>query len=236
DVYKRQHGYYNYSYSGSLRKTVLWGSVLYDPDRMRYARERLTIERENPGQGVGLRVEMNGTPETYSVSAQHWYGGPFGVWQIDPKTMTNVRIKGSDTPFGTNDRAKATFDTKRKRILFYGATNSKDKGGKCNALWAYSIENGTWEKIEPRIEPNDAEAPVITWWNYCYSPKHDGLLIPTKEATWFYDCEKNVLRKLDCKPVETAAGVVYSPRQDLFYMLDGHGYRQQQVWVFRLKL
>lgn len=41
--------------------------------------------------------------------------------------------------------------------------------------------------------------------------------------------------KLDCKPIETGAGVVYSPKQDLFYLLDGHGYRMQQVWVFRYK-
>ncbi len=229
------HGYYNYSYSGSLKKSVMWGSVVYDPDRMRYA-EPLRHITENARQGAGLRVEMNGVPETYSVSAQHSYGGPFGVWLVDPKAMTNARIKGSDTPFGTNDRAKATFDTRRRRILFYGAANSKEKGGKCNALWAYGLEGGKWEKLEPKVEPEGAEAPDITWWNYCYSPKHDGLLIPTKAATWFYDCGRNVLRKLDCKPLETAAGVIYSPRQDLFYLLDGHGYRQQQVWVFRLKL
>ena len=230
------HGYYKYSYSGSLKKTVFAGYALYDPDRMRYAPEQLKVEKENPGQSLGLRVEGNGVADTYGLSAQHWYGGPFGVWLVDPKAMTNSRIKGSDTPCGTNDRAKATFDTKRKRILFYGAINAKEKGGRCNALWAFDVAGGKWEKLEPKMEPEGAEAPAITSWNYCYSPKHDGLLIADKAATWFYDCEKNVMKKLECKPVPTEAGVIYSPRQDLFYMLDGHGYRQQQVWVFRLKL
>ena len=223
------HGYYNYSYSGSLRKTVFWGSILYDPDRMRFTAEPLKLLVESPGQAGGLRVEMNGAAVTFSVSAQHWYGGPFGVWQVDPKAMTNTRLKGSDTPFGANDRAKATFDTKRKRILFYGATNSKEKGGKCNALWAYGVESGKWEKIEPA---GDA-GPAVEAWNYCYAAKYDGLLIPARDATWFYDSDKNLMKKLDCKPVTTAAGVIYSPRQDLFYMLDGDGYRPQQVWVFR---
>jgi hypothetical protein len=229
------HGYYNYSYSGALKKTVLWGSVLYDPDRMRYAPERLQTVKENPGQGMGIRVEMNGVAATYGVSATHWYGGPFGVWRLDPAAHSTTRIAGSDSPFGTNDRAKSTFDTRRNRILFYGATNDKEKGGKCNALWAYAIEGGKWEKIEPQIEPAGIDAPAVSAWNYCYSPKHDGLLIADKTATWFYDCGKNVMRKLDCKPVETAAGVIYSPKQDLFYLLDGNGYRMQQVWVFRLK-
>lgn len=229
------HGYYNYSYSGALGRTILWGSVLYDPDRMRYAPERLQLVKDNSSQSLGIRVEMNGVAETYSVSAQHWYGGPFGVWRLDAAALSSARLAGSDSPFGTNDRCKSTFDTKRKRILFYGATNDKDKGGKCNALWAYGIESGKWEKIEPQVEPEGAAAPVIDAWNYCYSSRHDGLLIPTKAATWFYDCGRNVMRRLDCKPVETAAGVVYSPKQDLFYMLDGHGYRQQQVWVLRLK-
>ena len=230
------HGYYNYSYSGALGKTILWGTQIYDPDRMRYDLKPIQAQRVNLIQSLGIRVEMNGMPETYSVSSQHYYGGPFGVWQLDMPTFTQTRIEDSDTPFGANDRAKATFDTKRKRILFYGARNSKEQGGKCNALWAYTIADGKWQKIEPQIAPSDGEAPVITWWNYCYAPQYDGLLIPTKEATWFYDCEKNVLRKLDCVPRETAAGVIYSPKQNLFYMLDGHGYRQQQVWVFRLQL
>jgi hypothetical protein len=226
------HGYTKYGYSGSLRKTVFVGSTLYDPDRMRYAPEGLKVQKENPGQSLGARVEMNGVADTYGVSAQHWYGGPFGVWLLDPKAMTNSRIKGSDSPFGTNDRAKVTFDTKRKRILFYGARSGKSQT--CNELWAYDAAGGKWTKLEPKVEPEGA-APAITNWNYCYSSKHDGLLIPTKAATWFYDCERNVMKKLGCTPRETGAGVIYSPKQDLFYLLDGHGYRQQQVWVFRLK-
>jgi len=229
------HGYHNYAYSGGLRKAIMSGTVLYDPDRMRYAPERIAVTHENAMQGLGIRVDMSGAPETLSVSAQHWYGGPFGVWRVDTQALTCARIKGSDTPFETNDRAKAVFDTKRQRVLFYGATNSKEKGGKSNALWAYGMESRAWQKIEPKVEPDGAEAPVIGAWNYCYSPKHDGLLIPSKTATWFYDCANNVMKKLDCKPVGTEAGVIYSPRQDLFYMLDGDGYHPQKVWVFRFR-
>ncbi len=175
---------------------------------------------------------MNGAAETLSVSAQHWYGGPFGVWSLDAKSMTSARIKGSDTPFGTNDRAKAIFDTKRRRVLFYGAASSKEKGGKCNALWAFGLENGKWEKLEPNVEPAGAEAPAIDAWNYCYASKHDYLLIVNKAGTWAYDCSKNLLKKLDCRSVE-CCGIVYSPKQDLFYVLDGNGYAPQRVFVFR---
>jgi len=131
------HGYHGYAYSGSPIKTVFWGSILYDPDRMRYVPERLKIEKTNPGQRQGLQVEMNCEPATYAVSAQHWYGGPFGVWLIDSKAMTNARLKGSDTPFGTNDRAKATFDTTRGRVLFYGAHSGKNQicNERCRHLW-----------------------------------------------------------------------------------------------------
>jgi hypothetical protein len=230
------HGYHNYVYSGVLKKAVLWGAEIYDPDRMRYAPKGLQVIIEGSRQSSGLRVEMNGAPETFSVSCQHWYGGPFGVWRLDPAAGTTARIKGSDTPFGTNDRAKAVYDTKRKRILFYGATNSKEKGGKCNALWAYAPAENKWEKLEPAVEPAGASAPPVEAWNYCYAEKYDGLLIPAKSATWFYDCGKNTLRQIPCPPRETAAGVIYSPRQDLFYMLDGDGYRPQKVFVLRLNL
>jgi hypothetical protein len=229
------HGYHHYAYSAGLKKIAFGGSLLYDPDRMRYAPERIAKQLENPGQGSGIMVEMNGAPETLLVSAQHWYGGPFGVWQADSKAMTLSRIAKSDTPFGANDRFKSTFDAKRRRVLCYGAANSKEQGGKCNALWAFSLEGGKWEKLEPKVEPEGAEAPAIDAWNYCYSSKHDCLLIVNKAGTWTYDCEKNLLRKLECPSIETGAGVVYSPKQELFYLLDGNGYRMQQVWVFRYK-
>jgi hypothetical protein len=229
-VHGSAHGYHNYCYSGTLKKSVLWGSVVYDPDRMRYVPAPFTLQKENPAQATGMRVEMNGALETYSVSATHWYGMPFGVWQITPNN--NARIKGSDTPFGTNDRAKATFDTKRNRILFYGAAS---KAGTCNELWAFDIKSSTWEKLTPKVEP-EGPAPAVDNWNYCYSSKHDGLLIAAQKATWFYDCASNTLKKLDCAPMATAAGVIYAPKQDLFYLLDGNGYKMQRVYVFRLKL
>lgn len=229
------HGYHHYVYNATLKKVAFGGSLLYDLDRMRYAPARIRMESERPGQSGGLMVEMNGAPGMLMVSAQHWYGGPFGVWEADLESLTRGRIKGSDTPFGTNDRAKIVFDTRRSRILFYGATNTKEKGGKCNALWTFPLETRKWEKIEPTVEPADAEPPAISAWNYCYSATHDGLFIPDKGGTWVYDCTTNVLRKLDVKPVATGAGVVYSAAHDLFYMLDGDGYRQQQVWVFRYR-
>ena len=199
---------------------------------MRYAPERIERKSDKPGQSGGIQVEMNGAPGLLSVAAQHWYGGPFGVWQADLKAMTLARLPKSDTPFGSNDRFKSTFDTKRKRVLCYGADAGKNK---CNALWAYGLDSAKWEKIEPKVEPAGAEAPVIQAWNYCYSPTHDCLFIPAQQGTWVYDCEKNLMKKLDVKPFATGAGVIYSPKHDLFYALDGNGYRQQQVWVFRYK-
>ncbi|HUT35753.1 MAG TPA: kelch repeat-containing protein [Planctomycetota bacterium] len=219
------HGYHHYVYCTDLKRIAFFGGTLqYDPDAMRYAPDKL----RKVGEGaIGMAVEMNGAPGLLTVSTRHWYGQPFGIWQADFKANTLSRIPGSDTPFGANDRFKAVFDTKRRRVLCYGAVSGQSK--KCNELWAFPLDAGKWEKLEPA----GAEAPAIEHWNYCYSSTHDCLLIADKQATWVYDCGKNLWRKLDCKPGLTEAGVVYSARHDLFYLLDGHGYRPQQVWVFR---
>lgn len=133
------------------RKRLFLGNRLYDPDRMRYSSEMVHVrfDKQDRGQSLGIRVEMNGSPETYSVSLQHWYGMPFGIWRLDPKTLENARFQESHTPFSANDRAKAVFDIKRQRILVYGAAHNKErdtkfnsqygfgKEGQCSALWAY---------------------------------------------------------------------------------------------------
>ena len=223
------HGYHHYVYCSDLRRIVFFGGTLqYDPDRMRYVGKRLRKVGEG---GLGMAVEMNGSPGLLNVSARHWYGQPFGVWQADFQAKTLRRIPGSDTPFGTNDRAKIVFDTARKRILFYGARESKKKG-KCNQLWAFRLDTRKWEHIIPRTQPEGEEPPQIEQWNYSYSATHDGLLIAAKQATWVYDCTANLLKRV--APGIDTPGVVYAPRHDLFYGLCGGGYKPQRLFVFRL--
>jgi hypothetical protein len=211
----------------------MFGTLLYDPDRMRY--DSRTITKVGPGS-TGTSVEMNSASGSYRAAKQYYRGSPFGVWQTDFEKMTLSRIEGSDPPFGSNDRAKATFDTKRKRILYYGAQD-ESSGKKCNQLYAFPLATGKWQKLTPKLHTETGEAPQIKFWNYCYSSTHDCLMIAAGESgTWIYDCESNTLKRLDLEnEVGTAGGVVYSERYDLFLMLDGHGYRPQQVWAFRYK-
>jgi hypothetical protein len=223
------HGYHHYVYCGALKKAVLHGSI-YDPDRMRYDG---SIRKVGPGSS-GIKVAMNGEPALLQISARYYRGAPFGVWKLDPEKKELSRIKGSDTPFGGSDRTKAVFDTRRKRLLFYGAARKNGKKRRYDGFWAYSMKSGRWEEITPKVQPENAARPQIRGWNYCYSSKHDCLLILERD-TWIYDCDKNVLKKLDAKIGKGVCGVVYSPKQDLFLTLLGGGYRPQQVWVFRHK-
>ncbi|GAF79298.1 unnamed protein product, partial [marine sediment metagenome] len=221
------HGYHHYVYCSDLKRIVFFGGALqYDPDRMRYVRDKLA----KAGKGsAGHSVEMSGAPGLLTVSTRHWYGSPFGVWRADFKAKTLGRIPGSDTPFGTNDRAKAVFDPTRRRVLFYGAAK-EGKKRICNQLWAFPLETKRWEHIATKTEPAGTEPPEIRAWNYCYSTTHDCLLIAAKD-TWVYDCKANVLRKIG--PGIDTSGVVYSAKHGLFYALCGGGYKPQQVYVFR---
>ncbi len=44
------HGYHNYAYSNGLKKTLLWGTMPYDPDRMRYAPKGSRLKRRTPAR------------------------------------------------------------------------------------------------------------------------------------------------------------------------------------------
>jgi len=223
------HGYHHYVYCSDLGKISFFGgSLLYDPDRMRYSPEQ--IEKVGPG-GRGLAVEMNGAAGLFNVSARYYRGSPFGVWRADFEAMTLSRIEGSDTPAETNDRAKIVYDTRRDRVLWYGMKDPET--GKCNALFAYELNANRWERIDCRVEPSGANAPEIKAWNYCYSPKHDCLLIAPEDGTWVYDCKTNVLKKLNDQGHGDQPGVIYATAHDLFYTLRGGGYKPQQVFVIR---
>ncbi|MDD4889473.1 MAG: kelch repeat-containing protein [Phycisphaerae bacterium] len=206
--------------------------ILYDPDRMRYADEKVaaTDKRTLGGQ----LVAMGGVPELYGVN--HWGAT---IWKADAKGLCKTWVasgpfRGPEEFGAISDRVKPVFDTKRNRILVYGAYNDKTRKT-ANATWSYGVKSGQWEKIESKMEPEGTVAPVPVWWNYAYSTKDDCLLLADAGGTWVYDCEKNVWKKLDCKPCGTQAGVIYSPRQNLFYLLDGNGYAPQRVFVFRYR-
>jgi len=232
------HGYHYYVYFGGIRKALL-GASMYDPDRMRHAGALKKV-----GQGsLGTKVEMNGHPGQFSVAPLYHAGGPFGVWRADAETKTVRMIPRSRPPFSGSDRVKWVFDTKRERILCYGTRREvKVKGkkrGLLNGFWAFALKSGAWEQIRPDIEPAGTEPPQITHWNYCYSSKHDCLVVmPRDRETWIYDCGKNLFRKIAgarWPNRSTPCGVVYSAKQDLFYAMPDNGYSPQQVYALRLE-
>jgi hypothetical protein len=232
------HGYHNYAYSAALGKTLFsQGDLLaYDPDRMRWS--DAPIGKSGAG-ALGYPVDMSGATDFYTVSAKHWYGAPFGVWHLDPSTAAISRIPRSDTPFPSNDRAKPVFDSKRKRILFYGARNEPDNAP-TNQLYAYDIASGVWEKQSMTIAPPATQAPASMGWGVAYSPRHDVLMIlpgGRKQDTWLLDCATNTLSRFGPGPTVQADGtdgVVYSSDHDLFITLEIGG-GPATVQVLRLK-
>jgi hypothetical protein len=162
-----------------------------------------------------------------SASATYYYGGPFGVSQADLGKMTIARLAGSDPVFGSNDRAKPVFDTKRKRILWFGVQSGGNKA--CNELWAFPMDKGKWEKLAPKVEPDGAQVPGMGAWGNCYSEKHDVMVIlpgPNNAGTWVYDCDKNVLKRSGDAPKtrQGTCGVIYNPKQDAFIAVEEGGY------------
>jgi hypothetical protein len=235
------HGYHFFAYWGATKKVLftIEGAVvggnpeqMYDPDRMRWAQQWVTEEPSKTVPYCGMQVEMNGDPRAMCVVATG-YSKPGTVFVVNEKTWTIERIKGSAPPFEMNNESMAVMDTKRNRLLYFGAQGAKPFI--YTGLYAYDIASNKWEKLEPKIEPEGAPAPATTWWNYCYSAKYDCLFLAAKEGTWVYSCEKNVWTKLPCKPQVTQAGVAYSAKQDLFVILENNGYAPQRVWAFRYK-
>jgi hypothetical protein len=228
------HGYHHFGYWRAVKK-VLYPNIpaYYDPDLMRYSETPVRLMKEANRQIPGNVVDMSGDSRLFIASGAHWWGGPFGVWVGDEQSNTLARTKGSEPPFGLNSESHAVFDTRRNRLIYYGTPAAKTKQN--NGMYVCSPDALKWEKIEPKVEPEGAEPPVTGWWNYCYSAKYDILLLCGKDATWVYSCEKNVWKKLGCAPQETNAGVTYSPKLDLFFMLENNGYRPQRVFVFRYK-
>lgn len=223
------HGYHRYAYSAELDK-LLFGAgdrlLVYDPDRMRWIDPPVRKSGEGALGGV---VDMSGGAGFHTLSARHWYGGPFGVWQLDASARAISRIRLSDTPFSTNDRSKAVFDPKRKRILFYGA---RDEQGKlpANQFFSFEIEQQRWIRHTVTVEPPATEAPVSMAWGVAFSPKDNMLMIlpgGRKQDTWLLDIGSDRLRKFGPGPVtrnEGTNGLVYSAALDLFLTLEVGSY------------
>ena len=238
-MYHRQassHGYHHYVYWSDLKKVVFYGAgPIYDPDRMRWT--DLSLTRNGKGSD-GISVDMAGTPGLFRVSAQYYRGGPFGVWKGDAKAMTLTRLEGSDPGFGGNDRMKAVFDSKRHRILWFGVQSGTNKV--CNELWAFPLDKGKWERLTPAMEPADAVAPGMSAWGNSYSAQHDVMVIlpgNANQATWVYDCGKNVLRKAMPGPKTGSSGLVYDAAHDAFIATEetGGGVGPVNLWFMRYK-
>ena len=219
------HGYHYYVYCSDLKKIIFYSSgPIYDPDRMRYT--GLSIKRVGTGS-VGNSVDMSGAPGVMAASGQYYRGAPFGVWKADLKEMSLARIAGSDPAFGSNDRNKPVFDPKRNRILWFGVQSGKNKV--CNELWAFPLETGKWQDLNPIIDPAGAQVPGMGDWGNCYSPKHDLMVIlpgPNNAGTWVYDCQKNVLKRQGDAPEtrQGTCGVIYNAKQDVFIAMQVGGY------------
>ncbi len=234
------HGYHVYAYSAELDK-ILFSGQAYDSDRMRWSDP--SVRKDGTGT-LGNAVDMSGAQGAFRVSAKHWWGAPFGVWKLEPDERVFTRIPRSDTPFATNDRAKPVFDSKRNRILFYGAR--EDVAGNppppANQLYAFDLASATWSKQRVTLEPPGARAPESTAWGIAYSPKHDVLMVlpgGRTQDTWLFDCAANVLRRFGPGPkvsYQGTSGVVYSAVHDLFVALEvgADGIGPVAVHVLRL--
>lgn len=232
------HGYHSYAYSNELDK-ILFGTQAYDADRMRWS--DLSVRKSGSGT-LGSAVDMSGADGFYLVSTKHWYGGPFGVWRFDKASGELVRIPGSDTPFSSNDRAKPVFDSKRKRILFYGAREGSENT-LANQLYAFDLGSGNWSKRPIMVAAPDSQAPASTAWGLAYSEKYDALLMlpgSKKQDTWLFDNATSTLQRFGPGPGSgkvSTNGLVYSAENDLFITLETgrEGIGPVTVHMLRLK-
>lgn len=219
------HGYHKYAYCSDLKKVVFVGHNLqYDPDGMRFASE--TLQRVGEGS-LGGAVDMCGAPGFFSTSSQHHYGAPFGVWKADAAALTFTRLPGSDPSFSSNDRGKAVFDAKRKRVLSYGVKSGNNQA--CDELWACPVEAAKWERLKFTVAPEGAKMPAMGSWGNCYAEKYDCMLIlpgGKGQGLWVYDCVQNTMKRLTDEPkvAQTTSGIVYDIKHDVFIALEAGSY------------
>ena len=192
------HGYHGYAFSAEMDR-ILLGGLAYDSDRMRWSD---TVVRKSGDGALGSAVDMSGANAFYTVSAKHWYGGPFGVWRLNKATGEFARLPRSDSPFTTNDRAKPVFDSKRNRILFYGVRD--DKANAANQLYSFDIVSGTWTKQAFTLESPEAQAPGSMSWGVALQCEtrctRDFCREARSRATWLLDLATNRLRRLGPGP------------------------------------
>jgi outer membrane murein-binding lipoprotein Lpp len=231
------HGYHHYVYNADTKQVAFYaGALFYDVDRMRWS--DLSLKAASKGSR-GYTLDMSGTKGLMSASARYYRGAPFGAWRADFKAGTLAMIPGSAPAFGASDRAKPVFDSKRKRILWYGVKSGKNRV--CNELWEMPLATGKWKRLDFTLEPADAKAPNMGAWGNCYSPKYDIMVIlpgSGKQDTWIYDCAKNVLRKAFPGPKTNrwgTNGVVYNAKQDVFMTIDTGSYGTGSVRVHFLR-
>lgn len=232
------HGYHKYAYNADLKRVVFVGpNLIYNSDRMRYDDE--PIVRQGPGVAGGI-VEMGGAKGCLSASAVHYYGGPFGLWKADDSGRVMSRLAGSEPTFTSNDRAKAVYDAKRRRVLWYGVKSGANNA--CDELWACPVDTGKWEKLAYTVEPAGAKPPPMSAWGNCYAEKYDALMIlPGNKGNglWMYNCATNVMRRLGDEPkvAQTTSGIVYNAKDDVFIALEAGSYGMGPVSLhyFRYK-
>ncbi len=232
------HGYHGYAFSAELDR-ILLGGLPYDLDRMRW--DDTAIRKSGIGT-LGSAVDMSGANGFYTVSPKHWYGKPFGVWRLDKTAGEFTRLPRSDTPFATNDRAKPVFDSKRNRILFYGARDDS-ANSPANQLYSFDVASSTWAKLAITLEPPATQAPASWAWGVAYSPKHDVLMIlpggAQKQDTWLLDCATNTLRRFGPGPSTKnpgTSGVVFNTAHNVFIALEVGSYGTGPVAVHMLPL
>lgn len=219
------HGYHKYAYCSDLKKVIFVGHNLqYDPDGLRFDAE--TVKRNGEG-GLGMAVDMCGSPGFLSATAQYHYGAPFGVWKADFASSTFTRLPGSDPAFGSNDRCKPVFDSKRKRVLWYGVKSGRNQV--CDELWACPLESSKWEKLNFTSVPEGAKPAAMGNWGNCYSAKYDCMLIlpgGKGQGLWIFDCAQNTMRRLGDEPkvAQTTSGIVYDIKHDVFIALEAGSY------------
>jgi hypothetical protein len=237
------HGYCNYQYRRSARRVSFGigrpGEIFYDPDRMLGGVDKTFVWKvENAEQLTPYVVDMCGAPETLAIRGKRFYGGPFWAWKLDPAERALKPIPGSTMPDGLEQCVKGGYDAKRQQLLYFSVLNKKDP-----VIFALDVRQGKWETRTPVMDPAGSlpqKAVGETFWTISFAAKYDGLLFTDQleGSTWFYSSEKNTLRKLPVDSVKSGNfnGLVYSPRQDLFYALGGPSNGGKTVWVLRLKL
>jgi N-acetylneuraminic acid mutarotase len=116
------------------------------------------------------------------------FTGETWVYDADAETWTRKTTATSPTSLAEQT---ITYDSKRRVVYLYGGEYPSS-----NALWAYSVQNNTWTKLQP----TGTLPPAGGGYGLAYDKVNDVVLAFGRDNLWVYDPTANQWSKKTTTP------------------------------------